>query len=398
MAESSFHLTFAVTGAFWFFRSLRSCLALSRIPFLGPPPAHGVRPWVGVVLVLRPDAEDLAGHTLAGICESWLRQVGVDVELVLVADRPGPELEAELARFAEAAGCGDADSLRQVRVERVDARVDRLPARHALRDGATHLACDWLLLCEELVVPGDPSTIARAVADADRDRSRSLLLVPAEARRPAPVLALSAWVDGIPELAALASGQRSEALQVRRCPRLIRNETWRAGNPDGPAERLDPLADSHLDATLHARGERIAAVHATDELTRLRAYTSRDAIELLLRILAAIGYRIPLAAFAVLLTEVAFWIAIAGAFSGNDWGLLAVVGLASQVIPATLIARIHRAPLWAALASPLSQPYGTLLGLWSLWIAGRRGRIRYDGQEFEIEDLKRAAAMRDDGA
>ena len=117
MAESSFHLTFALTGAFWFFRSLRSCLALSKVPFLGPRAAHGNRAWVGVVIVVRPDADDLDGTSLAALCEAWLTQEGVDLELVLVADRPGPALESALAAFAEAAASPDHPRLRQVRVE-----------------------------------------------------------------------------------------------------------------------------------------------------------------------------------------------------------------------------------------------------------------------------------------
>ena len=378
--SSDFHIPFFVVGCFWFYRSVRSCLALHQIPFLAPLTDTAMRPWISVVLLVRNAAAEIEAAV-----RELLAQRQVDLDLIVVDDRSDdstPEILTALARDEK-----------RLRIELLHSVPEGwLPKSHGYWRGTSVAAGDWLMLLEEPARLRD-DVLARAVQSARQERISHLSLIPR--MRPAGLLAplsLSSLIDSLPSVAA-ANRDRPSLPWISRCT-LIRSDAYRAV---GGHETLcmTPISELSLAATIRDAGHRLRTVQAPDDVVFGRTQRGDTVVESLERMIAATGFHLVLLSLALAAYSTVWIAAVLGPFSDNVWGLWAAGGLASQAVPGVLLALVYRVNLLTGLLVPLTMPLELVASAFAMLRIRLRGGVRWRGRFYPIEAFKAAARDRE---
>lgn len=375
--SNAFHLFYFATGAIWFYRAVRACSALQRVPFLPPAPPRETRPWVSFVQIVRDASPDHAA-TFADL----RAQRGVTAEILVVDDR-APSGATDFATAAEPAS----------RVERIDAVPDDwLPRVHALARGTEHATGEWIVIVDQ-PLHLEPDAIARALEHARTTRADHLTVLPRGRSGVWEPLMTSAFVDS---LTAIAAVNRDRDAMPIVSPLLLVGRTALERVGGFGALRMHAFTELALVGRLRAAGHHLRIVHAPDVVETRRAIRATQLVEVLERVFATIDIHVVVLAIALLLYA-AVWVgALLGPLSENVWGLFAFAGLLSSIVPAWIVAQTYRGSYLAALLAPLTLPFELAFTAYAVARMHVRRGVVWQGRFYALDALREAAGQRDD--
>ncbi len=358
----------------WTLRLSRDVLALERFPRERTLPAE--RPRVSIVIAARDEAARIEG-TLRRL----LSAREVEIELLVVDDRSVDDTGEIVQRIA----AGDP------RV--VPLRVDELPPGwlgkcHACEVAGRRATGDWLLFTDgDIWIHED--ALARAVLLAREEDAQHVVITPdvanqgfaAKSGQLAVLLGLSTYM-------ARANRDERTGFFGLGAFNLVRADAFRA---IGGYEklRLEIVDDMKLGLLLRRAGFRTRAYLGRHDCEAEWAPTLWGIVKATEKNLFAqmrFHFWLTLCCGGLLLLA---WLgAVSGAFSGTPAGWCAAAGLASIVLPATLLARRARMETAPALLVPWAVMVLFLAIANSAWVTLRQGGVRWRGTLYKLDELR----------
>ena len=352
-----------------------------RLPPLeaAPDPAWSSPAHVSVVIAARDEAA-----TIEGTVRALLAQRGVALEVIVVSDRSTDGTAGVVRRL----GAGDA-RLRAIEVTSLPERW--LGKCHACHTGAAAAAGAWILFTDADCRLA-PDVIARALAAAARERADHVSLTPGPID---PTLGAKAWYlvfgASVANWISAANRDRKEGHFGIGAFNLVRAATYRASG-GYEALRLTIVDDVRLALLIRRAGGRSRVFLGAEDVLCHWATTVRDAIRLTEKnYFAAIDFRTPVAAAAVLAMGLLFGTPVAGLASGTWLGLACGLSPFLVSLPAAVGARRVGWSPAVALLVPFFYPLPMYAMARSAILTLRRGGVRWRDTFYPLAMLREGA-------
>lgn len=337
-------------------------------------------PRVSVIVAAR-DEERRIRDTV----ERLLRQVGVDLELIIVNDRSTDATPAILDALAR-----EHPRLRVLHVEHLP--EGWLGKPHACHLAAREASGDWLLFTDaDAWLNAD--VLARALYAARVDDAAHVCLLPGEERSSLAVrAALTLTMAATAPVPALANRDIAFAGVGVGAFNLVRADAYRKV---GGYERLrmEVLDDLKLGRILQHAGLRTRVHDASRDLKVQWAGDLRGLLRAVEKNMFAV-YRFDtaLATFGMVVPMVVWSTTLILPWTGaapDPAAFAPLAGLMTVWIPALGVARRSGSGAWAALLSPLAVPILVAMILRSMVKTLRQGGVRWRDTFYPLADLRR---------
>lgn len=372
---------FWLLAAAWVVFTLNRIRALFAVPVLRSLESLGgpaqPLPKVSVIVAARNEEARIRRTVL-----DLIRQVGVDVE-VLVADDRSTDGTAELLQ-----------SLSELHDRLKVIRIDELPEGWLGKPHACHVAAqqargDWLLFSDADVWMAS-DVLARAVRVASDEGADHLCLFPGEHRPSLLGKAVMLWMTVVfLPLSARLNRDKPRSFLGIGAFNLVRAEAYRAVGGHEPL-RFEVIDDVKLGLLLARAGCRSRVRDANREIevdwagnvVRLFHVVEKN-------MFALIGFRVSLAALGVVIPGAVWLVSVLAPLSGTPAGLTLGAAVASMMVPGAWVARRMGWGPWPVLLSPLMAPIPLAALAHSTWTTLRNGGIRWRETFYSLDDLRR---------
>jgi cellulose synthase/poly-beta-1,6-N-acetylglucosamine synthase-like glycosyltransferase len=379
-------LLFSGLTAFFLATTLAVCFHLHWVRRL--PPLNKLEPTVEVrhtrdvpsrcSIVVAARDEELR---IAGTVRHLLSQKGVEIELIVVDDRSTDRTSNILTQLAT----------EDPRVQSV--RVDSLPAGWLGKCHACHVAAqaaqhDWILFTDADCWL-QPDVLRRALLVAARDEADHVTLTPGVA---AETVSAQGWhlaflLSAANWISAVNRDRPGAHLGVGAFNLVRRSAYLECGGHE--ALRMTVVDDVKLGLLLSRAKKRTRAFIGGEDAECHWGTTVPNMIKIMEKnYFAVIDYRLSLVITLVLAALVIGGVMAWGPFTRTIVGWLPGLAWMTLALPAALLARRLRWPLYTAVAAPLLMPLLIYAMANSAWVTLRQGGISWRGTFYPLQELR----------
>ncbi len=371
---------FWAVGVAWFGKTLE-CLWNMRTGRPLPPldssdAAVQTQPKVSVIVAARDEAARIETTV-----RQLLAQQAIELQLIVVDDRSTDGTQEILARLS----AGD----HRLQVIRIDQLPDGWIGKcHACHAGASAATGDWLLFTDgDIWLSAD--VIARAVAAAGREQAAHVCLTPGVSPAGTLVRAglLSFQIAMIDHIARVNRDSRRGFIGIGAF-NLVRAELYRSFGGHEPL-RLDVLDDMKLGLLMRRAGGRTRCFVGDDDVQADWAASLWGIVRALEKNgFAQARYNLAVVVLIVVVILVFWTAAFVGPWTGTAAGITAGIGLASMIVPATMLAVRQRWSIVSALLTPVACLVLVVAVTNSTVVTLRQGGIRWRDTFYPLATLR----------